>query len=297
MKGKIIDIKRFAVHDGDGIRTTLFLKGCPLKCKWCHNPESISFKGEVAYYKEKCISCGECGEVCLQNAHTVSEEGHIFDRKKCIACGKCEEVCLGGALIFYGREMTVEEAVKALFEDREFYENSGGGITLSGGECMCQPDFAEALLRELKKSNIHVAAETTGYIEPSVFRRLAPLFDLLLFDIKHFDSKKHWEGTGVHNELIIQNLTWAHQNGISILPRIPVIPGFNSELSDGEGICNLLMEIGLKEAQLLPFHQFGERKYELLNQEYAFKDVKALYPENLTDYKQIFLDKNIHCFI
>lgn len=272
MKGKIIDIKRFAVHDGDGIRTTLFLKGCPLKCKWCHNPESISYKSEIAYYKEKCISCGECGEVCLQNAHTVSEEGHNFDKKKCIACGKCEEVCLGGALTFYGREMTVEEAVKALLEDREFYENSGGGITISGGECLMQADFCREVLKKCKDEGINTAVDTCGYVSREAFDKVLPYTDTFLYDIKAIDEDVHIKCTGKSNKRILENIKYLDENGCKIEVRIPFVPRYN----DGEiqKIADFLSMLKNKvKVRILPYHSFAASKYEALEKDNTLPDI------------------------
>ena len=169
-------------------------------------------------------------------------------------------------------------------------------MTISGGEGMSQPDFTESLVKSLRKKGIHTAIETTGYVSAETFRRLAPLFDLLLFDVKHYDPTRHQEGTGVRNERIIENLIYAKNNGLQILPRIPVIPGFNDSLEDADGIARLLNQIGLKRVQLLPFHQMGERKYELLNRDYAMKGVKALHSEDLTDYQRVFLDAGLDCF-
>ena len=181
-------------------------------------------------------------------------------------------------------------------QDKDFYEESGGGVTISGGEGMAQPDFTEALILRLKQNGIHTAIETTGCVSPEVFHRLAPLFDLLLFDVKHYDPDRHKIETGVSTDLIRKNLRWACEQGLSILPRIPVIPGFNTELSDAEGIAALLKEIGLNRVQLLPFHQMGERKYEFLNRDYEMTGVKALHPEDLTEYQKVFLEQGIDCF-
>jgi pyruvate formate lyase activating enzyme len=202
--------------------------------------------------------------------------------------------CAGRALAAEGEMMDIEKVVHDCLQDIDFYEESGGGVTLSGGECMCQPEFSEALIKELKKHNIHVAAETTGYIDKETFRHLAPLFDLLLFDVKQYDTGKHFKGTGVHNELIIENLAWAHEQGLNVLPRIPVIPRFNATLADAAGIADLLVKLGFDKAQLLPFHQMGERKYELLGRDYSLKDEKALYPENLGEYRQVFIEHGIN---
>jgi pyruvate formate lyase activating enzyme len=300
MKGNIFNIQKFSIHDGPGVRTTVFLKGCPLHCKWCANPESQSTDIQITYDARKCHHCLCCVKSCPQRAISHEQNGNAaainIDHAKCVGCQTCVKNCLPKALNAEGEMMDIEKVVFTCLQDVDFYEESGGGVTLSGGECMCQPDFTEELIKELKKHNIHVAAETTGYIEKEIFQRVAPLFDLLLFDVKHYDKEKHMEGTGVSNELIIENLTWAKGKNISILPRIPVIPKFNSEIPDGEGIAKLLVKIGFTEAQLLPFHQFGERKYELLGAPYAFKDVKALYPENLADYQNTFIKQGINAY-
>ena len=188
MKARIFEIKRFAVHDGDGIRTTLFLKGCSLKCLWCHNPEGIDFKPQLAYYADKCISCGECVNVCKAGAHQMSPNGHVFDRSLCVSCGMCDNVCLGNALTFYGRNMSVDDLMPKLLEDREFYENSGGGVTLSGGECLCQADFCAELLKRLKAENIHTAVDTCGSVSRDAIDKVMPYTDVFLYDINSLNE-------------------------------------------------------------------------------------------------------------
>ena len=234
---------------------------------------------------------------CSEQAVSMDSGGRIHvDFTKCSGCLVCVHGCPKRALTCEGDAKTVDEVVEACMQDFDFYEESGGGVTISGGEGMMQPDFVEALLRRLKEKGIHTAIETTGCVQSAVFQRLAPQFDLLLFDVKQWDSAKHRVGTGVGNEQIIENLRWGHKQGLNILPRIPVIPGFNGELEDAEGIANLLHEIGFTRAQLLPFHQMGERKYEFLNRTYELTGVNALHPEDLTQYQQIFLDRGIDCF-
>ena len=189
MKARIFEVKRFAVHDGDGIRTTVFFKGCPLKCVWCHNPEGISTKSELAYYAHKCIVCGECQNVCPTGAHTIENGKHSFNREKCIICGKCTDVCLSDALILYGKEMTVEELLPVLLKDKDFYDNSGGGVTLSGGECLMQADFCAELLQMLKKEGINTAVDTCGYVPKESIDKVLPYTDTFLYDIKAIDEK------------------------------------------------------------------------------------------------------------
>lgn len=295
-RGIIFNIQKFSIHDGPGIRTTVFLKGCPLKCKWCSNPESQLENIQILYEQTKCIHCKKCIQTCPQNAIQMIDEHIYIDFDKCVGCLQCVNNCPSVALSHEGEYKEIDEIVATCLQDKDFYEESGGGITISGGEGMGQPQFLKQLINKLKQHDLHVAIETTGYIQPDIFQELAPLFDLLLFDVKHYDSNKHYQGTSVHNELIIDNLKWAFENNINILPRIPVIPDFNTSLKDAQGLADLLANIGIKKVQLLPFHQFGEKKYELLNRKYSLKNKKALYPEDLKDYQQIFLDKGIDCF-
>lgn len=224
------------------------------------------------------------------------KEGEIhIDEELCQGCLNCVSTCLQSALSNEGETKEIEEIVRIALQDKDFYEESGGGITISGGEGMSQPYFLKELVKELKKHNLHLAIETTGYIPKETFHELAPLFDLLLFDVKHYDTNRHFEDTGVHNEQIINNLKWATHQGLEILPRIPVIPSFNNSIQDAAGLASLLTEIGLKKVQLLPFHQFGERKYEMMHKEYAYKNVRALQKEDLIEYQNEFIKKGLDC--
>lgn len=295
-KGILFNIQKFSLHDGPGIRTTIFLKGCPLRCAWCSNPESQLDKVQILYDQTKCVHCQSCIKACTQHAITIKNYKIHIDFDACKGCLQCVHQCPNNALSHEGEYRDFDEIVSICLQDEVFYEESNGGITISGGEGMSQPDFLKALITKLKEHHLHIAIETTGYVPAHIFKEIAPMLDLLLFDVKHYDKEKHIQGTQVSNEIIIENLTWAIQHNIEVLPRIPVIPGFNDSISDAEGISNLLIQVGAKQAQLLPFHQFGEKKYALLNKEYAYKDKKALYPEDLKDYQQVFLDKGIHCF-
>lgn len=263
MKAIVIDIKRFAVHDGDGIRTTVFLKGCPLKCVWCHNPEGIEFKPELAFYSEKCASCGECAAVCPTGAHSIKNGQHIFDRKLCVACGKCEKVCPRDALKLYGREMTADEVLKILLEDRAFYESSGGGITLSGGECLCQAEFCAELLEKCKQEGLNTAVDTCGFVAYESLDKVIPFTDTFLYDIKAINEDVHIKCTGRSNTLILNNIKYLDSLGKQIEVRIPYVPEFNAD--EIEEISVFLKKIkNVKKVKVLPYHNFAFSKYEAL---------------------------------
>ena len=279
MKAKIFEIKRFAVHDGDGIRTTVFFKGCPLKCVWCHNPESIAFKPQLAVYKNKCTLCGSCMPSCPSSAHIITEADHRLDLEKCIACGKCEEACLNGALKLYGREMSVSELMAVLLEDRDFYENSGGGVTLSGGECLMQADFCAALLKNLKAEGIHTAVDTCGFVSKEALDKVMPYTDIFLYDVKAFDEDVHIKCTGQSNKVILENLKYLDCCGKEIEIRIPYVPGYNSDQI--EKIAIFLNELKNKtRVKVLPYHNYAGTKYAAL-------DMKNTLPETLPTNDEI----------
>ena len=264
MKAKIFDIKRFAVHDGDGIRTTVFFKSCPLKCVWCHNPEGIGFKPQLAYYKNKCMSCGECVNVCPQNAHIVKNGLHTFEREKCILCGKCADECLGEALTMHGKDVTIDELIPVLLEDRGFYETSGGGVTLSGGECLSQADFCAELLKRLKEENIHTAVDTCGFVSKTAIDKVMPYTDIFLYDIKAIDEDVHIKCTGCSNKLILDNLKYIDRCGKNIEIRIPYVPQFND--NQIEKIAVFLNEIkNITKVRILPYHNYAGSKYGSLD--------------------------------
>lgn len=271
MKAKIFEIKRFAVHDGNGIRTTVFFKGCPLKCVWCHNPEGIDFSPELAYYESKCIGCGECVSVCPEGAHGIFRNGHTIDREKCVGCGKCADVCIGNALTFYGREMSVSEVMAKLLEDREFYENSGGGVTLSGGECLMQADFCTELLKRLKEQGIHTAVDTCGYVSKSILDKVIPYTDIFLYDIKAIDEDVHIRCTGKPNRIILDNIKYLDKKGKKTEVRIPYVPGYNDDQI--EKIAELLSGLKhLTKVRVLPYHRYAAGKYDALNMENSLPD-------------------------
>ncbi len=265
-KGRIFDIKRFAVHDGSGIRTTVFLKGCPLKCLWCHNPEGISFRPQLAFYRHKCVGCGECAGVCPTGAQTMSTDGHAYDRERCTACGRCEPVCLGRALVLYGKEMTADELMPVLLEDKAFYDNSGGGITLSGGECLCQPDFCAELLKKAKENGLNTAVDTCGFVPRAAIDAVMPYTDMFLYDIKAMDETVHIRCTGHANQPILENLRYIDACGKRTEIRYPYVPGYTS--GEAEKIAAFVS--GLKnvtDVRVLPYHNYAGSKYSSLDME------------------------------
>lgn len=294
--GVIFNIQKFSVNDGPGIRTVVFFKGCPLHCRWCSNPESHLPKVQVFWDQKKCINCHHCVEICPVQAVSLYHDHIHVDALSCSGCGKCAVSCPGKALELEGETKSVQEIIDVVLQDKVFYEESGGGITLSGGELFSQPDFALELLLAAKEKGLHTCCETTGFANPESFQRVTEHIDYMLFDMKHWNPAKHKEGTGVTNELILSNMKHAITSGKEVLPRIPVIPGFNNTLDDAVQFADTLHTVGASRCQLLPFHQFGENKYHLLDQAYAYQDVPSLHREDLQDYLQMFIEQGVEAF-
>lgn len=281
----VFEIKRFAIHDGDGIRTTVFFKGCPLKCVWCHNPEGIAAKSELGYYSHKCKNCGACVTACPNECHIMQDGIHTFDREKCIACGKCETCCPSGALKLYGKEFTVDELCEILLEDKAFYDESGGGVTLSGGECLMQSDFCAELLKRLKESGVHTAVDTSGFVTKKAIDTVFPFTDIFLYDIKAFDSEIHKKATGCQNEIILENLAYINELGGKTEIRIPYVPEFNAD--EIEKIAKYLSSLEcVTKVRVLPYHNYASSKYSALGMENTL-------PETLPTDKEIENAKRI----
>ena len=262
-EGKIFEIKRLAIHDGAGIRTTLFLKGCPLSCVWCHNPEGLSQLSELAYYAHRCISCGACVGACNNGAHTIDKSGHIFNRELCTACGGCAKVCSADALSTFGRSVSVDEILPVLLEDKPFYEATGGGVTLSGGECLLQADFCKELLSKLKENDINTAVDTCGAVPFSAFEKVIPYTDIFLYDIKAIDDATHKKCTGVSNKIILENLVRLDSLGCKCEIRIPYVPEYNDQ--EMPRIAQFLKALkNITAVRVLPYHSYAGSKYEAL---------------------------------
>lgn len=296
MKGIIFNIQKFCIHDGPGIRTTVFLKGCPLRCKWCANPESQHKNIEILWDRKKCLVCKKCIDICASNAIKYKNSRITIDKAQCVGCKKCVGLCPNGALTAEGKYESIENIVEECMKDVKFYEQSSGGVTLSGGEPFYQYNFLKELLKALKKEKIHTAVETSGFTVREKLEEILPYVDLFLYDIKHWNDIKHEEGTGVPNTQILKNLEYLLKKNGNILPRIPIISGFNNEINDAKEFGKLLKSMGLKEVQLLPFHQLGEAKYDYLGRKYELSHLKALQEEELKEFRDTICHFGIHAF-
>lgn len=261
VRGMIFDILRFSLHDGPGIRTTVFLKGCPLSCLWCHNPESQSFRLQLSFSPEKCTDCHECAAVCPTGALQVVDGKLVVRRELCNGCGGCVEECTSGAISIIGREVSVADVMDEVVRDRAYFERSGGGVTISGGEPLAQPRFTVALLRTAKEQGLHTCLDTCGAVHPNRLREALPFTDLFLFDYKATSSERHRALTGVSNELILENLEYLYGKGARIILRCPLVPGVNDASEHLTGIANLAARYpDLEAIHVMPFHNLGRSK-------------------------------------
>ena len=264
-QGVIFDIKKFAIHDGPGIRTTIFFKGCPLACWWCHNPEGLTLSEQHIHRQERCLGCGDCAEHCPQNAIDPSNSGSLINDEKCIGCRTCVHTCPSEAHEFIGRTVTVDAVVEEIQKDIVFYDESKGGVTFSGGEPLMQPDFLIELLKSCAQLDLHRTVDTTGCTDAGLLLRVADSTDLFLYDLKHMDADKHREYTGLTNKKILNNLKLLAGHGASVNVRIPVIPGFNTDDENIERTGAFVSSLpGVNAVSLLPYHAAATGKYSRL---------------------------------
>jgi pyruvate formate lyase activating enzyme len=307
-RGMIFDIKKYSINDGPGIRTTVFLSGCPLKCLWCHNPESQSLQPVLMYRENHCLGCGECIVACPENAISLGKENQytdlpdytdehgIFleksaqireicairvqkvftDRDKCTKCQTCVSTCYSGAREFSGREMTVGQVMAQVEREIPFYDESGGGVTFSGGEPLMQPGFLSALLKACRRQEIHTCVDTSGFANWQVFEQIRGEVDLFLYDLKHIDSEKHREVTGVPNDVILENLRKLAEHGHRIVVRVPLIPGINDDERNLVESAKFLASLPhLESVELMGYHDIAQAKYEALGREYKLLGLKG----------------------
>jgi len=294
--GTVFDIQRYSIHDGPGIRTIVFLKGCPLSCLWCSNPESQKLKPSMMFDKASCIGCGKCLNVCKYGAISKSES-LLIDHRKCVGCGDCATSCPTRALTLKGEVMTVEEVIKELKKDAAVYRRSSGGITLSGGEPLMQWSFATELLKACKAQGWHTAIETTGLGTEEALNEVFPYIDLVLLDIKAMDTAVHKTYTGISNELLFENAEKISQlTKVSI--RIPTIPGVNDSVIAFEQLCRFVKTLhDVDTIHILPYHSFGENKYELLGMPYQMQDDITLAPDKVRQLKSVVESYGFTCII
>ena len=274
--GTIFDIKKFAIHDGPGIRTTVFFKGCPLGCWLCHNPESQAFEPELMLRDGRCDLCGDCIEACSPGAISRDGEGLRIDRSRCDLCGACVDVCLLGALEIAGREVTVDDLLTEIEKDTVYYEESGGGVTISGGEPLSQADFLCELLAACQARGIETALDTCGHAPPSVFQRVAQHVDLFLYDLKLLDDERHREFTGIGNEAIHTNLRWLSEQRGEVVIRFPLLPGINDDDGNLRRLGEFLLALPRRfPVDVLPYHRMGVDKYVRLDKVHPMPDLAA----------------------
>lgn len=279
VKGKIFDIMKYSIHDGPGIRTTIFFMGCPLKCQWCHNPESQEYNQVLMYWPDRCVGCGQCLEAC-SNGAIISVGGKLeYRRDQCQVCGACCKVCHAGVRELVAKTKSVGEVIAEIEKDLIFYDESGGGVTFSGGEAIMQPVFLLEVLKECRKKEIHTAVETCGYVNFESLQRISEYVDLFLYDLKLMDRQKHQEYTGVTNELILDNLRWLAEHHPKVIVRVPIIPGINDDEENLSQLGYFVTSLKrVNELHILPYHKAGADKYQRLGLKYKLPDIET--PDN-----------------
>ncbi len=287
MKGTVFNIQKMSIHDGPGIRTTVFFKGCPLNCLWCSNPESQRMEKEVACFQSRCVKCGYCAQVCPKGIIEKEPPFEITDRAQCDLCEVCVKECCTNAKKTVGEDYTAEDLLHEILKDKSFYDSSGGGVTFSGGEPLMQQPFLIEILKMCRENEIHTAIETTGFTDREKLLETAEFLDLVFYDVKHMDDETHRQITGVSNKVILENLTHLSKVHDNITVRIPVIPGINDSRENIGGTAALAAELGISGLELLPYHNLGEVKYGQLGREYQLSEIKTPDEERMAEIAEI----------
>lgn len=307
-KGIVFNVQRFTLHDGPGIRTEFFLKGCPLRCKWCGNPESFKSYLQPGIFQNKCISedkCGDCKNVCPNKNTLIFKEGRLnsIDSKKCTRCMKCIDACPADAIKQWGKIMSIDECMKEILKDKGFYEKSNGGVTISGGDPILQIDFVHELFKACKRESIHTCFESTFYGKWEEIEKILPYTDLFISDLKHMNSDVHKKYTAVNNELILENLKKLSAANVDIILRIPIIPDINDTMENIEATANyIISELSNKinVLQLLSFMHLGEEKYQSLGMDYNMKNLnfnRKTFQNKIIEIQQYFISRGINCIV
>jgi pyruvate formate lyase activating enzyme len=298
MKAIITNIQGYSIHDGPGIRTVVFLKGCPLRCQWCANPEGLSPSIQVGFIGRLCASCRKCFSVCPENALTDDSSKHRINYSRCTGCGKCAEVCDYKALVRYGAEMSVGEAFDAVQRDKMFYDTSGGGVTVSGGEPLLHAPFVKELFEKCRDAGINTCVETSGCVPEQNLLEVLPLTDYLLFDLKQMDKEAHRRYTGQPNDVILSNAALASAKGADIVFRIPLIPGVNDDETNIDATARFILGLpGRHPVQLMPYHRLGESKYKALGLTTQMDGVQVMTPERLNEVRDGYIRRGVACSI
>lgn len=294
MQGIVFDIQRFSLNDGPGIRTTVFLKGCFLKCKWCHNPESQSLKPQLSFNSEKCLHCFECVKVCPNNAHGIDENNkHFVKWNLCDVLGKCIDVCPTGALKLVGNNQEIDDIILEVMKDKKYYDKTGGGITISGGEPLVQFEFTKKLLSKAKNKGLQTILDTCGYADKNHYKEIIPYVDIFLFDYKLTNDDEHKKYTGASNKIILGNLDFLYKSGASIILRCPLIPDVNDSYNHLEGIKNIIKQYPLlKSVEIMPYHNMGRDKSGRIGQEFELTTVRNANEKDKQRWKDYFIQNN-----
>jgi pyruvate formate lyase activating enzyme len=295
----ITNIQGFSIHDGPGIRTVVFFKGCPLSCRWCANPECLSGSPQMGFLESLCTGCGTCRDVCVNNAIRHTEGEHRIEYSRCLSCGTCRDHCNSGALVLYGESMTVAEVWDAVRRDKMFYDESGGGVTVSGGEPLLRPAFVRDLFELSRREGINTCVETCGHVDPEALLETIPVTDHFLFDLKQMDPEAHKRQTGQSNGRILKNAALLVERGANVLFRQPLVPGINDSTDTIEATARFLISLGREAArlELMPFHRMGQGKYKALNMFYTMDGCSSADNEQVEAALNAYIRCGIDCSI